>query len=201
VHVVTHRGLRDARTLEAYRDLIDGARSHVYAVNGFPLALALLRALRRGVRVRVLVGHVTPTHAGGPFAGPLSSARTLATEFVHSRLDPIAEAGGEVYLFARRDVPGWDPGLGAVHLHVHAKTISVDGRRCAVGSANFDVTSAYWESEVMLLVEEEAVAGPLERLLDEIMAGSTRVDREDPGWRERARRRSWMRRWPGLLSA
>jgi phosphatidylserine/phosphatidylglycerophosphate/cardiolipin synthase-like enzyme len=201
--VVVHRGLRDACTLEAYLELIERARSHLYVVNGFPYLLelqrALLRAIRRGVRVRVLSGHLTPMHDGTPFAGPWSAARTTGTEFVHSRLDPIVEAGGEVYLFAQRDRPGWDPGLGTVSMHVHAKVMSADGVRCAVGSANFDVTSSYWESELMLLVEDAAVAGPLERRIDELLAASPRIDRDDPTWREHARRRQWMRRWPGVL--
>jgi phosphatidylserine/phosphatidylglycerophosphate/cardiolipin synthase-like enzyme len=202
--VVVHRGLRDAHTLEAYLELVERARSHVYAVNGFPCVLelqhALLRALQRGVRVRALTGHVTPTHDGTPFTGPWSSARTTATEFVHSRLDPIVDAGGEVYLFAQRDVPGWTPGLGDVCPYVHAKVMSADGLRCAVGSANFDVTSSYWESELMVVVEDAAVARHLEQRLDQLIAGSTRVRRDDPTWRERARRRSWMRRWPGSLA-
>lgn len=150
--------------------------------------------------VRAITGHLTPTHDGTPFTGPWSLARNTATEFVHSRLDPIVEAGGEVYLLAKRDVPAWDPGVGVVHPHVHAKVMSADGLRCAVGSANFDVTSSYWESELMVLVEDAAVAGRLERRLDELILGSTRVDRDDPAWRQRARRRSWMRRWPGLLA-
>lgn len=202
--VVVHRGLRDAHTLEAYLELVERARSHVVAVNGFPYVLelqhALLRALRRGVRVRAVTGHLTPTHDGVPFAGAWSSARSTATEFVHSRLDPIVDAGGEVYLLAQLDVPGWERGLGPVYPHVHAKLMSADGLRCAVGSANLDVTSSYWESELMIVVEDAAIAGPLERRIDQLVAASSRVDREDPAWRERARRRSWMRRWPGVLS-
>jgi hypothetical protein len=92
--LVVHHGLRDAYTLEAYLALIDEARSHIYAVNGFPLLLemqhALLRALRRGVRVRTLVGNLTPKHGAEPFKGPWATARTLATSFVHSRLDASA---------------------------------------------------------------------------------------------------------------
>lgn len=202
--VVVHRGLHDASTLEAYLELIDGARSHLYMVNGFPYVLelqhALLRALRRGVRVRALTGHLTPTFDGTPFSGPWSAARNAATELVHSRLDPIVEEGGEVYLFAQRDHAAWEPGLGTVFAHVHAKVMSADGARCAVGSANFDVTSAYWESELMLVVEDDTVAGAVERRIDELLATSSRVDRDDPLWRERARRRRWMRRWPGVLS-
>ena len=67
--VVVHRGLRDAHTLEAYLALIETARSHIYAVNTFPLLLeiqhALLRALRRGVCVRTLFGNLTPKHGDG----------------------------------------------------------------------------------------------------------------------------------------
>ena len=181
-HVVVHRGLRDARTLEAYLELIDSARSHVYAVNGFPLVLelqhALLRALRRGVRVRVLLGHITPTHAGEPFGGQWAAARTAATELVHSRVDPIIATGGETYLFARQDVPGWAPELGVVHPHVHAKAMSVDGARCAVGSANMDITASYWESEVLLVVDDAALARAFEAKLDALMVGSTLVSKE-----------------------
>lgn len=202
--VVVHRGLRDAHTLEAYLELIEGARSHVYAVNGFPLVLeiqhALLRALRRGVRVRTLIGHLTPTHGGDPFRGPLAAARTAATELVHSRMDPIVAAGGEAYLFARRDLPGWAPSLGVVHPHVHAKAMTADGLRCAVGSANLDITASYWESELLLVVEDRAVAGAFEAQIDTLMAGSMPVQSNDPAWRQLAKRRAWMRYWPGVLS-
>jgi len=203
--VVVHHGLRDARTLETYLELVDTAKSHVYAVNGFPLVLelqhALLRALRRGVRVRTLVGYMTPMHGGQPFGGPWATARTAATELVHSRLDPIIAAGGESYLFATRDVPGWAPDLGVVHPHVHAKAMSADGLRCTVGSANMDITASYWESELLLVVEDAALARAFEAKLDALMAGSTPVTRDDPGWKQLAERRSWMRHWPGVLSA
>lgn len=203
--VVVHRGLRDARTLEAYLELIETARSHVTLVNGFPLLLeiqhALVRALGRGVRVRTLIGHLTPTHGGHPFSGPWSAARNLATELVHSRMDPVVAAGGEAYLFARHEVPGWEPGLGVVYPHVHAKAMSADGLRCAVGSANLDVTASYWESELLLVVEDAALARAFEAELDAILATSMPVDRDDPAWRQHAKRRAWMRHWPGVLSA
>jgi phosphatidylserine/phosphatidylglycerophosphate/cardiolipin synthase-like enzyme len=202
--IVVHHGLRDADTLEAYLELVEHARSHIYAVNGFPYLLefqhALIRAIRKGVQVRVLTGHLTPMHGDTPFIGPWSSARSTATEFVHSRLDPIVEAGGGVYLFAQRELLGWQPNLGALYPHVHAKLMSVDGRRCAVGSANFDVTSSYWESELTVVVDDSAVATRLERRLDQLIDGSVRVDRDDPTWRARARSRRWMRKWPGMLA-
>ncbi len=203
--VVVHHGLNDARTLEAYRGLIDRARSHVYVVNGFPLVLelqhALLRALARGVRVQALIGHPAPTHDGQTFRGPWSTARTFATELVHSRIDPLIDAGGEAFLFARSGVPGWAPDLGIVHPHVHAKALSVDGQRCAVGSANLDVTASYWESELLLVIDDDTLSSAFEARLADLIAGSTRVRREDATWRALAQRRAWMRHWPGVLSA
>jgi len=202
--VVTHFGLRDAHTLDAYLAMIDTAKSHVLVVNGFPLILeiqhALLRALQRGVRVRVLTGHLTPKHGERPFEGPWSSARTAATEFVHSRVDALVAAGAEGYQFTVAPRPGWEPGLGAVRSHVHAKLMSADGQVCAVGSANMDITGGYWESELLLVVHDAGIAAAVEAQIDALIAESTRVDRDDPQWRQLAGRRAWMRHWPGVLS-
>lgn len=204
VRVITHDGLRDAATLEAFLALIDTARSHVDVINGFPLLLelqhALLRALRRGVRVRTLFGHLTPTHGGKPFGGPWSTARTAATDLVHSRMDALVEAGAEAYCLAVPEQPGWEPGLGIVRPHVHAKVLTADGEACAVGSANLDVTAGYWESEVLLVVEDAAVTRAVEARVGRLIAASDRVDRDDPDWRAAALRRRWMHRWPGVLS-
>lgn len=202
--VATHHGLRDACTLEAYVALIDGARSHVHVVNGFPLILeiqhALLRALRRGVRVRTLFGNLTPTHAGQPFEGAWSSARVEATNLVHSRMDTLAAAGAEAYELVIPRQSAWAEGVGDIHPHVHAKLASIDGQICTVGSANLDATAGYWESELMLIVEDAAIAATVEARIEEFMARSQRIDRDDPRWQETARRRQWMRNWPGVLS-
>lgn len=203
--VIVHRGLRDAHTVDAYVALIDGARSQVSVVNGFPLLLeiqhALLRALKRGVRVRTLVGNLTPRHELGPFAGSWARARTMATAFVHSRMDPIVEAGGECREFVVPCQPGWHSSVGDIRPHVHAKAMSVDARVCAVGSANLDVTAGYWESELLLVVENEGIAAAVEARFDELFRTSRRVDPADPDWRRRAELRRWMRYWPGVLSA
>lgn len=202
--VVVHHGLRDAYSLEVYLALIESATSHVYAVNGFPLILeiqhALVRAIRRGVRVRALFGNLTPTHNGKPFKGPWSTARTAATELVHSRIDALVAAGGECYQFAVREQPGWTRGLGVVNPHVHAKVMSVDGKVCSVGSANLDITAGYWENEVMLIVEDESVVRGLEAHIDHLIAESQPVDPNDQMWQRTAKRRKWLRRWPGVLS-
>jgi len=120
---------------------------------------------------------------------------------VHSRMDPLVAAGGECYEFVVPRQPGWDPAVGGVRPHVHAKAMSADGRVCVVGSANLDVTAAYWESELLLVVEDEAIARGVEARFDELIAYSDRIDPNDPEWRRRAERRRWMRYWPGMLSA
>jgi phosphatidylserine/phosphatidylglycerophosphate/cardiolipin synthase-like enzyme len=68
-----------------------------------------------------------------------------------------------------------------------------------VGSANLDITAAYWESELLLVVEDSAVTAPLERQLDGLLAGSIPVRAEDPEWQRLAARRAWLRRWPGMI--
>jgi phosphatidylserine/phosphatidylglycerophosphate/cardiolipin synthase-like enzyme len=204
VRVVVHHGLRDARTLDAYVAMIDMATSHVYTVNGFPLILeiqhALRRALRRGVRVRTLFGNLTPTHGGTPFKGPWAPARTEATQLVHSRMDELVAAGAEAYELVVPEQPAWEPGLGAIHPHVHAKVMSVDGRVCSVGSANLDITAGYWETELVLIVEDPPTAATLESHIERLLEHSMPVDRNDPEWQRLAKRRGWMRRWPGVMS-
>ena len=204
VRVVIHHGLRDVRTLDAYVAMIDAAQSHVYTVNGFPLILeiqhALRRALRRGVRVRTLFGNLTPTHGGIAFGGAFSSARIEATQLVHSRMDDLVAAGADAHQFALPEHPRWERGLGTLHPHVHAKVMSVDGHMCSVGSANLDITAGYWENELVLVVEDPAIASMLEAHIDGLLHHSPRIDRNDPEWQKLARRREWMRRWPGVMS-
>ncbi len=127
-------------------------------------------------------------------------ARTEATQLVHSRTDALVAAGADAHQFAVPQQSGWEPGLGTIHPHVHAKVMSIDGRVSSVGSANLDVTAGYWETEMILIVEGPAVAGALESHIDTLLAQSPRVNRDDPEWRKLARRRQWMRRWPGVMS-
>jgi phosphatidylserine/phosphatidylglycerophosphate/cardiolipin synthase-like enzyme len=129
-----------------------------------------------------------------------ATARTEPTQLVHSRVDDLVAAGAETYEFVVPEHPLWKPGLGATHPHVHAKVMSVDGRVCSVGSANLDITAGDWETALLLIVEDPATSAGLESLIDWLLSQSRRVDRGDPEWRRLARRRGWMRRWPGVIS-
>ena len=203
VRLVLHQGLQDANSLELTRDLIDGATNRLCVVNTFPLQFelveALERALRRGVVVRALVGNVRPLHGERvPFPG--GAVRDLANEVIHGRLDTLVKAGAAVHEYAAPLRPGWDPGLVRVLPHVHAKVLSADGQRFTVGSANLDITAAYWESEVLLLVEDEAATEALDRQIDALFASSPRLDADADGWQQRADRRQWIsRNWPSAL--
>ncbi|MCA9541658.1 MAG: phosphatidylserine/phosphatidylglycerophosphate/cardiolipin synthase family protein, partial [Myxococcales bacterium] len=204
VRLVLHESMRDAQTLDAYRALIEAATSHVIIVNTFPLQFelqsALIDALARGVTVRFLVGHVRPLfgEARQPFRG--GALRALATEVIHGRLDALVAAGAEAWAYARRDLPGWAADLGTVLPHVHAKLMSVDGRRFTIGSANLDITAGYWESEALLLVEDEARTQALETTLGALFSEqAVRID-TDPRWRETSARRTFVsRNWPSVL--
>ncbi len=69
-----------------------------------------------------------------------------------------------------------------------------------MGSANLDVTAGYWETELLLVVEHPPAAAALEGRIDQLLARSERVDRNDPDWQKLSKRREWMRRWPGVMS-
>lgn len=207
--LVVHEGLRDTHTVDAYRALFDGAEHRLWIVNTFPLQQELLlaaeRALHRGVDVRVLVGNVRPVYGdrqpfpGGPLLGT-DLARELATQVIHGRLDRLARAGATVAEVARTDLPGWNPALGTVRPHVHAKLVVVDGRITATGSANLDVTAGYWESEVLVVLRCHTTTAGVEAWLQQLLDSAVPFDPTDESWRVRAERRAWLSQsWPSVV--
>jgi phosphatidylserine/phosphatidylglycerophosphate/cardiolipin synthase-like enzyme len=199
-----HDGLADTRTLDAQLVLIRHARERLVIVNTFPLLLevqrALIAAAKRGVRVQIIFGNVRPHFgAGVPFAG--GAIRQLADQLVRSRLDAVIASGGEAYELCVPLHPSWDPELGRVLPHVHAKLMLCDERAVAVGSANLDVTAAYWESEALLIVQDKDFARAARAAIDGLIAQSSRIDPEDERWKAAASQRAWLsRNWPSLIS-
>lgn len=201
VRVVVHRGLRDAHTLEAYRTLIEGARERLLVVNSFPmhteLQHALLDALGRGVRVSMLVGRARPSYGDDqPFAG--APYHGIADVLVRARLSTLVAAGADVRELV---LSGFDAALGPVRPHVHAKLLCADDRLLAVGSANLDVTAGYWESELLLLVSDPDVVGPVVAQLRAHLGAGSPLDPADPKWVEGEPLRSFVGRvWPTVLA-
>ncbi len=201
--LILHEGLLDTHTLDAQLALIERAEQRLVVMNTFPLLLeiqrALIAAVRRGVSVQFIFGSVRPRWGlDQPFEGGLY--RALGDDLVRSRLDPVVRAGAQGYEVALPPMPRWDPELGCVFPHVHAKLLIRDEADVAIGSANLDVTSAYWESESVLLVEHAGFARSALALVEPLIQGGRRVDLGSEHWLKDAARRAWLgRNWPSLV--
>ncbi len=195
---VTHQGLQDATTLETQLELIRTAKTRLVVVNTFPLVVELQRALvsavKRGVRVQCLFGSVRPRWGDDqPFGR--GALRALADELVRARMGPVLRAGAEGFQYSYAA-----EGLGPVFTHVHAKLMVRDEDTVAVGSANADVTSAYWESEAVLLVHDVGFAKSVLAELEPLLVAARPVDLRKAGWKEVEARRDWLsRNWPTLF--
>lgn len=196
--LVLHEGLVDTHGLDAQLELVRTARQQLVLVNTFPLVLELQRALveaaRRGVRVKLLFGSVRPVWGDDqPFAS--GAIRALADELVRARLTPVLQAGAQGFLYT---VPV--EGLGPVFSHVHAKVFVRDDDAIAVGSANVDVTSAYWESEATLQVHDRGFTRAALDELEVLFRAARPVDLSSGSWSEVRARREWLsRNWPALF--
>jgi phosphatidylserine/phosphatidylglycerophosphate/cardiolipin synthase-like enzyme len=196
--LVLHQGLADAHSLDAQLELIHTAKRRLVLVNTFPLVLelqhALMAAVRRGVKVQCLFGSVRPRWGDDqPFGH--GALRSLADELVRARLSPVLRAGAEGFLYTVAAA-----GLGPVFTHVHAKLMVRDDDTVAVGSANTDVTSAYWESEAVLVVHDGAFARETLAQLEPMIGTARPVDLKSGSWKEEEARREWLsRNWPTLF--
>lgn len=200
---VVHRGLVDANGLAMYEAMLEVAEDHVYIVNDFPIVSTLERAierlLARGVRVELLTGNAAARRFDGSlFPAPIY--RTLFEHMVKARLEPLMQAGVQVYEFQTKPSARVVARGGCVRPYVHAKLVSVDGELCTIGSANLDATASFWESEANVVVRDRAFTTALEDQLRELIAGSVRLDLGSEYWaRERAQRAVVGKLWPGAL--
>ncbi len=201
--LVLHEGVDDAAAMLAYEALIDGACSHVWVVNDFPivpsLQLALRRALHRGVRVRLLTGCAVPRRQDGTFLpGPLH--REAFEYMTKKRLEPLMHAGAEVWEHVVEPHPLIVCRGGTVRPYVHAKLVSVDGLVLSVGSANLDATASYWEREANVIVEDPRVVRGLEAQLVQMCARGVPLDRNSEQWRREGLLRELASQlWPETL--
>ena len=136
--------LRNRRLIErAYRQAIAHARSEVVIANayflpGIKLRRALIHAVQRGVRVRLLLQgryeFFMQYHAAKPFYGAL------------------LEAGVEIYEYQAG--------------FLHAKVAVIDGKWATVGSSNLDPLSLLLAREANVVVTDSAFAQTLLARLD-----------------------------------
>jgi len=161
VRVLANHFFGERRAIRsAYLERIDAARRCIYITNSYfvpdaKIRRALARAAARGVDVRVLL--------------------------------PGESDVAAVY-YAGRKLYGWLLERG-VKLHewrgvvLHAKTAVVDGSWCTVGTYNLDYRSWRFNLEVTAAIEDESVAGALERRFLQDLERSPAVNLRDYRYR------------------
>jgi cardiolipin synthase len=132
---------------------IAGARERLYITNAYfapddNFLGLLVRAARRGVDVRVLLG--------GP-STDVAVARTAA----HARYEAMLEAGARVFEYRETTL--------------HAKTFVVDGLWSAVGTMNFDNRSLALNDESTLMVLDSAAGRRMEQVFLEDLRYSREI--------------------------
>lgn len=162
---------RGRRIRQAYLRALRQARTSVDITCAYfaprPLFLrALVQAVRRGVRVRIMV----PLHSD--------------VEFAHQASLPLLR------WLAHRGVQVFAYGDGILH----AKTAVVDGVWCTVGSHNLDGLSWAWNLECNVVLRNKAIAAQLTQLFEDDLRLSVTFPPARIGWLERIFPNT-LRRW------
>ncbi len=133
---------------------IAGARERLYITNAYfapdkNFMALLIRAARRGVDVRIIVG------------GPSTDVE-VARLAAHARYEALLEAGVRVYEY------------GVTTLH--AKTFVVDGLWVSVGTMNFDNRSLALNDESTLMVLDSAAGQRMEGMFMDDLRHAREID-------------------------
>lgn len=143
-------GWRARRAIRAtYLRWINEARASIDIVNAYfvpdrGIRRALVRAARRGVKVRVVV--------------PSNGDVTVVQWAVEAQLERLVKSGIRAWAYA-----------GAV---LHSKTAVVDDARATIGSYNLDHRSFRYNLEVNLAVDAPGFAGLVKRSIDRDLEAS-----------------------------
>ena len=122
-----------------------------YFVPGPRMMRALIRAARRGVRVRLLL----------PARSDVPPVQLLGRSYY----GPLLKNGIEIYELGREIL--------------HAKVMLIDGKRTVVGSANLDQRSFHRNFEVNLIIDDTAFSGQVTAMLRKDFADSRRILLDD----------------------
>jgi putative cardiolipin synthase len=180
------------RTTAALAELVDTATGHVVIQSPYLVlsdrALALFRRARdRGVRIRVNTNSLASTDNLQAFAGYRNQRdRLLAMGFEIFEYRPDARTPTET---RRRDLVAALPaGAGRAPVFgLHAKSMVVDSKIAFIGTFNLDPRSENLNTEVGVVIHDEALARRLEGAIEEDMgpgnswnAAADRPDDEVP---------------------
>lgn len=137
----------------AFRLAMSGAGSTIriitpYFLPGPRVVRSLLRAVRRGVLVEIIL--------------PSISDVPLVRIVSHAYLKPLLDAG--VHIHERQ---------GTI---LHAKVMSVDGRWVTLGSANLDSRSFHRNFEINVIIADQSFGAQIDALFAEELTKSRRID-------------------------
>ncbi|MFC1850201.1 phosphatidylserine/phosphatidylglycerophosphate/cardiolipin synthase family protein [candidate division CSSED10-310 bacterium] len=202
--LVIHDGISDSNGLAAYEAIIEAAVHHIYVLNDFPviasLAMALRRAVTRGVTVTFLTGNAVARRADHSFfKGSLH--RELFEYMTKKRFEQLIKNGVRVYEYTTPDLPTIVSRGGLVRPYVHAKVVTADGMVASIGSANLDATASYWEREANVIVENTDFVRELEIKIQQMTDRSYQILLDSDYWLEESKQREIVSRlWPqGIL--
>jgi cardiolipin synthase len=122
-----------------------------YLVPGPRIVRSLLRAVRRGVRIRLLL----PARCDVPLVRAIS----------RSYYDALLKAGIEIHELGREIL--------------HAKVMLIDGERVVIGSANLDQRSFHRNFEINCVIDNGAFGGEVRSLLERDFRDSQQISLED----------------------
>lgn len=169
VQIVGNQFRRDRRFIRrAYVDAFNRAKHHIditsaYFVPPAKVLRALVRAARRGCKVRIIVAGTTDVRLA------LYGARGLYAK--------LLRAGVHVY--------EWRQSI------LHAKTATVDREWSTVGSANLDSLSLRHNLEVNAVFRDAKVAEALRRMFEDDLATCARITPEWLATRSHVERALW----------
>lgn len=159
-----------APTMDLLSRLVEGAEREVDLVTPYPTFTrefedVLVGAVRRGVRVRLLVNsRASVNHGEDTWFASLGT------------LTRLSAAGVSVFT--------WQPGSGAAELDfveaacgdtatagvmLHAKMVRIDGGVAMVHSSNFNVRSTFYNTEAGILVLDETLNRRIAELVDRLV--------------------------------
>jgi cardiolipin synthase A/B len=118
-----------------------------YFIPGKKMNRALLQALKRGVKVTLLV--------------PMHPDHALVKEASYRYLKPLLEAGASIYQFHEG--------------FYHSKVLMFDESICDIGTANFDYRSFFFNDEINCIFTEKAYIEDVKKVIESDLARSEKL--------------------------
>ncbi|MCM3731845.1 cardiolipin synthase [Fictibacillus nanhaiensis] len=118
-----------------------------YFIPGKKMNRALLRALKRGVKLTLLI--------------PMKPDHILVQEASFLYLKPLLESGAEIYQFHEG--------------FYHSKVLMFDEEICDIGTANFDFRSFFFNDEINCIFTEKAYIQEVKKVIESDLARSEKL--------------------------